>query len=202
MLLWGAKAKAHRARFASIPGVVIHEWSHPSPMADNSMPPQKKFALCPHFREVDAARAAAGAPAIEWDATVPTWIACRRVGGMIAHFVPTGVCAMYRGHDGRGLRFLVRDDERDLAHVLTRLLNSGVAGPVEIVMPPGWTVTEETVTAADRALLAKLRTRAVVQVRSDAPLPHDPAPDTLEGRALIEWVGRMQAEAKAIAERE
>lgn len=194
VLLWGGKARAHRARFGLIPGAVIHEWSHPSPLADNRLPAEKKFAACPHFRAVNEARLAAGAPAIEWDAAAPTWISCSKSAETITHFAPTGVCAMYRGHDARRLHF--RSDERLLAHVLTRLLTAGVAGPVEIVMPLGWAVTEETVTAADRDLLAELRSRAHVRIRGGTALPSDPPPDTLEGRALVDWIARMRREVK------
>lgn len=69
-LLWGGDARAYApvARRHQHP---VHEWTHPSPLADNKLPEEARFRMCPHFEEVNAARVALGARAVTWDNLSP-----------------------------------------------------------------------------------------------------------------------------------
>lgn len=69
-LLWGKDAQAF-GPVARRHGHRVHAWSHPSPMCDNSLPDEARFRMCPHFEEVNAARAAAGRRPICWDNLAP-----------------------------------------------------------------------------------------------------------------------------------
>lgn len=69
-LLWGGDARAYSA-VARRHKHVVHEWSHPSPMADNKLPDHARFRMCPHFEEVNADLTAAGRRAIVWDNLSP-----------------------------------------------------------------------------------------------------------------------------------
>jgi uracil-DNA glycosylase len=65
-LLWGQDARAH-ARAAREHGHTVHEWTHPSPVADNQVTPEARFRMCPHFEDVNAALLTAGRRSIAWD---------------------------------------------------------------------------------------------------------------------------------------
>ncbi len=67
-LLWGGPAREY-AGLATRAGHVALEWSHPSPLSDNKLSLALRFRECPHFERVNAARAAAGRPPIDWDNT-------------------------------------------------------------------------------------------------------------------------------------
>jgi uracil-DNA glycosylase len=67
-LLWGADARA-RAALVRRHGHVAHEWTHPSPTADNRVPVAARFRECPHFTDVNAALVAAGRRPVVWDNT-------------------------------------------------------------------------------------------------------------------------------------
>jgi uracil-DNA glycosylase len=69
-LLWGDDARAY-AGVARRHKHAVHEWSHPSPMADNKLPEETRFRMCPHFEGVNAARAALGRRAVTWDNLSP-----------------------------------------------------------------------------------------------------------------------------------
>lgn len=69
-LLWGGAARAFAAT-ARRHQHFAHEWTHPSPLADNRLPPAVRFRECSHFEEVNAALRAAGRLAITWDNCVP-----------------------------------------------------------------------------------------------------------------------------------
>jgi uracil-DNA glycosylase len=69
-LLWGGDARAY-AGLARRHKHAVHEWSHPSPLADNKLPEEARFRACPHFEEVNAALAAAGRRPVVWDNLSP-----------------------------------------------------------------------------------------------------------------------------------
>jgi uracil-DNA glycosylase len=69
-LLWGGKAGAY-AGLARAHGHAVHEWSHPSPMADNQLAAPYRFRECPHFEAVNKALLASGSRAIAWDRHTP-----------------------------------------------------------------------------------------------------------------------------------
>jgi uracil-DNA glycosylase len=71
-LLWGGPARAHAAAVRKR-GHHAHEWTHPSPCADNMLSPDRKFRACPHFEDVNAALAAAGKQKIAWDTHAPVF---------------------------------------------------------------------------------------------------------------------------------
>lgn len=64
-LLWGESARklAPAVRAA---GALALEWSHPSPLADNRLPAEKKFRSCGHFRAANEAAAARGLRQVVW----------------------------------------------------------------------------------------------------------------------------------------
>jgi uracil-DNA glycosylase len=69
-LLWGGDARTY-AGLARRYGHVVHEWSHPSPLADNKLPEEGRFRACPHFENVNAALAAGGLRPVVWDNLSP-----------------------------------------------------------------------------------------------------------------------------------
>jgi uracil-DNA glycosylase len=69
-LLWGGDARAY-APVARRHGHAVLEWSHPSPLSDNRLPPEAKFRECPHFEAVNAALEAAGRRRVTWDNLSP-----------------------------------------------------------------------------------------------------------------------------------
>jgi uracil-DNA glycosylase len=69
-LLWGGDARAF-APLARKHGHAVHEYTHPSPMADARLPPQSRFRECRHFETVNAALRAEGRRAIVWDNLAP-----------------------------------------------------------------------------------------------------------------------------------
>ncbi len=71
-LLWGGPARSY-APLVRRRGHHAHEWTHPSPMADNMLDPDRKFRECPHFEDVNAALVTAGAPRIVWDTHAPVF---------------------------------------------------------------------------------------------------------------------------------
>jgi uracil-DNA glycosylase len=94
LLLWGRDAREFGPG-ARAAGHAALEWSHPSPQADAQLPPEARFARCPHFRE-----AAARAPRpVEWANGATTYAfadgACRANGrpGAAGGFG----CAVVRG---------------------------------------------------------------------------------------------------------
>ena len=63
-MLWGNDA----LKLAPIArGHVVHEWTHPSLMADNRLHVERQFISCTHFEDVNAALAADGRRPISWD---------------------------------------------------------------------------------------------------------------------------------------
>jgi len=70
-LLWGGDARAY-APVARRHGHAVHEWTHPSPLADNQYPEGARFRMCPHFEEVNSARMALGRAPVVWDNIVPS----------------------------------------------------------------------------------------------------------------------------------
>ena len=69
-LLWGREARAFGA-LAHGHGHLVHEWTHPSPLADRRLAGPEQFVACPHFGAVNAALAASGRAAICWDNAAP-----------------------------------------------------------------------------------------------------------------------------------
>jgi ribonuclease HI len=69
-LLWGGDARAFAA-VARRHQHAVHEWSHPSPMADNKLPEESRFRMCPHFEDVNAALEAESRRPIVWDNCAP-----------------------------------------------------------------------------------------------------------------------------------
>ncbi len=71
-MLWGTDAgklgkDVARATRGEATQHLVLRWSHPSPMADNSLPPAARFASCPHFADVNALLDAEGRRPIVWD---------------------------------------------------------------------------------------------------------------------------------------
>lgn len=62
-VLWGNNAKA---KGAFIKRSKILTYTHPSPMADKSLPRDKRFANCGHFTEINAHLTANGGAIIKW----------------------------------------------------------------------------------------------------------------------------------------
>jgi uracil-DNA glycosylase len=71
-LLWGDDARAYAAE-ARRHSHAVHEWTHPSPLADNRQAEAARFRACPHFEEVNAALAAAGRRRVAWDNLAPAF---------------------------------------------------------------------------------------------------------------------------------
>jgi uracil-DNA glycosylase len=65
-LLWGNDARAY-AKTAESRGHRVLVWSHPSPMADNKLPDESKFAQCPHFELVNAGLKERSLRPVIWD---------------------------------------------------------------------------------------------------------------------------------------
>ncbi len=65
-LLWGAKAAAIADPVIDPTKHVVLRGSHPSPMAQNQMPPDRKFVGNDHFIETNRQLAARGRPPIDW----------------------------------------------------------------------------------------------------------------------------------------
>jgi uracil-DNA glycosylase len=66
-MLWGGDARS----LARAPGHVYHEWSHPSPLADNKLPEHLKFRMFDGFAAANSALRARGLRPICWDTTAP-----------------------------------------------------------------------------------------------------------------------------------
>lgn len=69
-LLWGGDARKYES-LVRRSGHVVHAWSHPSPLADNKLPDEAKFKMCPHFRLVNESLTAAGRRPVIWDNLSP-----------------------------------------------------------------------------------------------------------------------------------
>jgi uracil-DNA glycosylase len=69
-LLWGNDARRYGTTVERH-GHHVHEWTHPSPLADNRLAPEVQFRMCPHFEEVNAALKAAGRRTVCWDNQAP-----------------------------------------------------------------------------------------------------------------------------------
>lgn len=66
VLLWGGPARA-LAPAARAAGAAVHEWTHPSPLADNRLEAAARFVNCNHFEALARAAAAAGQRPVCWD---------------------------------------------------------------------------------------------------------------------------------------
>jgi ribonuclease HI len=64
-MLWGNDAREFAA-VAEAHGHAVHAWTHPSPLADNRLPPERKFQAYPGFAAVNAALVAAGDTPVCW----------------------------------------------------------------------------------------------------------------------------------------
>lgn len=65
-LLWGAKAAAIAEPVIDSAKHAVLCTSHPSPMAQNQLPPDRKFVGCGHFLEVNRLLVARGRSPIDW----------------------------------------------------------------------------------------------------------------------------------------
>ncbi|HEY0969271.1 MAG TPA: uracil-DNA glycosylase [Opitutaceae bacterium] len=65
-LLWGAKAAAIADPVIDSSKHAVLRGSHPSPMAQNQLPPDRKFVGCGHFLEANRLLAARGRSPIDW----------------------------------------------------------------------------------------------------------------------------------------
>jgi len=69
-MLWGGDARKY-AKVARAHGHNVFERTHPSPMADNKLPPEGRFRECTHFNDVNDARVAVGRRPVKWDNLAP-----------------------------------------------------------------------------------------------------------------------------------
>ena len=65
-LLWGAKAAAIADPVIDLTKHAVLRGSHPSPMAQNQMPPEKKFVGSGHFLETNRLLIERGRAAVDW----------------------------------------------------------------------------------------------------------------------------------------
>lgn len=71
-LLWGAKAAAIADPIIDSTKHAVLRGSHPSPMAQNQLPPERKFVGCGHFLEANRLLIAHGRTPVDWRlATAP-----------------------------------------------------------------------------------------------------------------------------------
>jgi ribonuclease HI len=78
VFLWGRGAQRLAPAFRAGGGDRVRtlEWAHPSPLANNRLPPASRFGVaCPHFREATEALAAAGTK-LRWDPESRLVLAC------------------------------------------------------------------------------------------------------------------------------
>lgn len=68
-LLWGGTAQK-TGRLIDSDIHIIKEWAHPSPMAQSSLPDEKKFINCPHFVEANAFLEDWDCPLIDWNVPI------------------------------------------------------------------------------------------------------------------------------------
>ncbi len=67
-LLWGGHAKAMRKAIKSPPGrALVLEETHPSPLGQASLPPERKFRFCTHFRATNEFLINNGRRPIDWN---------------------------------------------------------------------------------------------------------------------------------------
>lgn len=67
-MLWGGDARAFAPRVRHGPAPhPVYQWTHPSPMSNNALPPASKFEAAPHFADANAALRAGGLRPIVWD---------------------------------------------------------------------------------------------------------------------------------------
>lgn len=65
-LLWGAKAAAIADPVIDSTKHAVLRGSHPSPMAQNQLPPDRKFVGCGHFLETNRLLMERGRPPVDW----------------------------------------------------------------------------------------------------------------------------------------
>jgi len=65
-MAWGGQAQTLAQAFA-MRGTLLLQWSHPSPMANNALPPARKFENSPHFKAAREELLRREGRGIEWD---------------------------------------------------------------------------------------------------------------------------------------
>lgn len=65
-VLWGGNAKRIAIPWIDQDAHTILGWSHPSPLSENRLPPEKRFVGNNHFVEANAALISRGCPPIDW----------------------------------------------------------------------------------------------------------------------------------------
>jgi uracil-DNA glycosylase len=66
-MLWGAFAQKKKSLISD--KCIVYTWLHPSPMAQSSAKPEKKFINCDHFSKTNNLLAEHGLAQIDWDPT-------------------------------------------------------------------------------------------------------------------------------------